>query len=139
MIQRNTPDIGYLQQEVFDAFAFSQCVRAGGVVYFAGIAPLQGGLADLKLIGENDMAAQVQFVLDVLDRCLQSEGLGREHLATWTFYTTDINGLSAVLPGVLGPWVGEHRPSSTTVEVRTLLHPAQWIEITATAVVPPGH
>lgn len=134
MIARNTPDIGYLGQDVFEAFAFHQSVRAGDTLYLSGIAPLRGSLESLELVGEGDIGAQLDFVLQILDRCLQAEGLERRHLVAWTFYSTDIQGLAAVIPARLGQWVGEHRPSSTTLEVQGMIHPAQQIEITAIAV-----
>lgn len=134
MITRHSPDIGYLDADVFNALAFAQNVRAGNTLYLSGIAPLQGSLESLALVGEGDIGAQLDFVLEILDRCLKAEGLGRENLVAWTFYTTDIHALSEVLPDRLGPWVGEHRPSSTTVEIQAMIHPAQQLEITAIAV-----
>lgn len=134
MITRYTPDIGYLGQDVFDAFAFHQSVRAGDTLYLSGIAPLRGDLTGLELVGEGDIGAQLDFVLDVLDRCLQAEGLDRSNLVAWTFYTTDIHGLCAVIPDRLGPWIGNHRPTSTTLEIQGMIHPAQQLEITAIAV-----
>lgn len=137
MITRNTPEIGYLGQDVFEAFAFHQSVRAGDTLYLSGIAPLRGNLESLELVGEGDIGAQLDFVLDILDRCLLAEGLERRHLVTWTFYTTDIQALSAVIPARLGPWVGAHRPSSTTLEIQGMIHPAQQLEVTAIAMATP--
>lgn len=134
MITRTNPATGYLSADVFDAFAFRQSVKAGDTVYYAGVAPLKGSLENLELVGTGDMAAQLVYVLDVIDLCLKADGLDRTKIVTWTFYTTDIKGFMEVMPGILGPWVGEHRPSSTTVEVRAFVHPDQLLEITATAV-----
>lgn len=134
MITRTNPPVDYLGADVFDAFAFRQSVRAGDTVYYAGVAPLKGTLDTLELVGAGDMAAQLHYVLGVIDACLAADGLDRTSLVTWTFYTTDITGFMAVMPAILGPWVGEHRPSSTTVEVRAFVHPDQLLEITAIAV-----
>lgn len=133
MITRSTPDIGYLGADVFEAFAFHQCVRAGDTLYLSGIAPLSGNLSNLELIGEGDVGKQLDYCLSVLDRCLEAEGLDRSNLVTWTFYTTDIQAFTAVLPDRLVPWVGKHRPTSTTVEIQAMIHPYQQIEITAVA------
>lgn len=134
MITRSTPEIGYLGQDVFEAFAFHQSVRAGDTLYLSGIAPLRGSLDSLELVGEGDIGAQLDFVLEILDHCLQAEGLERRHLVAWTLYTTDIQALSAVIPSRLGPWVGAHRPSSTTLEIQAMIHPAQQLEVTAIAI-----
>jgi len=134
MIIRTNPDIGYLGADVFDAFAFRQSVKAGDTYYYAGVAPLKGTLDSLELVGKDDMTAQFHYILEVIDGCLKADGLDRTNIATWTFYTTDIKAFMEVMPGILGPWVGEHRPSSTTVEVRAFVHPDQLLEITTTAV-----
>ncbi|WP_334180706.1 RidA family protein [Pseudomonas nitroreducens] len=137
MIKRYTPVVGYLDQDVFDAFAFHQSVRAGDTLYLSGIAPLQGSLETLELVGEGDIGAQLDYILAVLDRCLLADGLERRHLVAWNFYTTDIRALTEVLPDRLAPWLGIHRPTSTTLEVQAMLHPAQQLEITAIAVACP--
>lgn len=134
MIVRTNPPVDYLSQDVFDAFAFRQSVKAGNTYYYAGVAPLKGSLAQLDLVGAGDMAAQFTYVLNVIDACLKADGLDRTKIATWTFYTTDIKAFMEVMPGILGPFVGEHMPSSTTVEVRAFVHPDQLVEVTAIAV-----
>lgn len=50
MITRKNPDIGYMGESVFEAFAFHQTVRAGDTVYLSGIAPFQGGMEDLTIV-----------------------------------------------------------------------------------------
>ena len=79
-ITRPTPNIGYLAADVFDAMGFSQSVRFGNMVHYAGVAPRKGGLKNLEVIGEDDAAGQIEFVLATLDACLKADGLTREHL-----------------------------------------------------------
>lgn len=134
MIVRTNPAVDYLADEVFDAFAFRQSVKAGDTYYYAGVAPLSGSLSALELIGKDDMAAQLAYILRVIDDCLRADGLDRSRIVTWTFYTTDIAAFMAVMPEILGPWVGEHRPSSTTIAVSGFVHPDQMLEVTAIAV-----
>ena len=78
MIVRTNPAVDYLTDDVFDAFAFRQSVRAGDTYYYAGVAPLAGSLTALELIGKDDMAAQLAYVLRVIDDCLRADGLDRE-------------------------------------------------------------
>jgi len=134
MITRSNPDIGYFAPEVFAAFAFSQSVRAGDTVYYAGVAPLRGCLQAMELVGPGDMKAQLEFILQVIDGLLAADGLDRSKLVTWTFYTTRIALFMDVMPAILKPWLGGHAPSSTTIEVRGFVHPEQMLEITAIAV-----
>jgi enamine deaminase RidA (YjgF/YER057c/UK114 family) len=133
-ITRSNPDIGYLGAEVFQTFAFSQSVRAGGLVHYAGVAPLRGSLENLELVGAGDMKAQFEFILHVIDDLLKADGLSRKHLVSWTFYTTKIGAFMDVVPTVLKPWVGADAPCSTTIEVSGFVHPEQMLEITAVAL-----
>jgi 2-iminobutanoate/2-iminopropanoate deaminase len=134
MITRTNPVVGYLAPEVFESFAFSQSVRAGNTVYYAGVAPLRGSLEAMELIGRGDMKAQLEYILRVIDGCLRADGLDRSKLVTWTFYTTKIAEFMEIMPPILTAWVGDHRPSSTTIEVSGFVHPEQMLEITAIAV-----
>jgi 2-iminobutanoate/2-iminopropanoate deaminase len=64
---------------------------------------------------------------------LKSEGLGVEALASWTVYCTDVAAVAAEMPGLIGPFVGEHWPASTLVGVTELFMPGQLLEISAIA------
>jgi enamine deaminase RidA (YjgF/YER057c/UK114 family) len=137
MITRTNPDVGYLDQEVFEALGFTQVIRADNTVYLSGIAPLTGKPDGLQIVGSGDLAEQVTFVLDVLERCLASEGLTFEHMVAVTVYVTDIDALVAEAP-LFTKRYGAHTPTSTWVEIAKLVHPEQQIEITAIAVGPPA-
>lgn len=134
MITRSNPDVGYFAPEVFETFAFSQSVRAGGFVHYSGVAPLRGTLEDMEIVGPDDMKAQFEFVLRVIDDLLKADGLDRGKLVSWTFYTTKIGEFMDVVPEVLKPWVAGSAPCSTTLEVKGFVHPKQMLEITAVAV-----
>ncbi|TCB54809.1 hypothetical protein E0H85_15730 [Acinetobacter terrae] len=128
----SNPDIDYFKQDVFDAFAFSQVAQIGNLTFLSGVAPLKGSLADLQLVGSN-AAEQLQFVLDTIEKCLEHAQLQKENIAAWTFYTTNIAEFSEIASPVLSAWLGEHKPTSTTVEVSALIHPEQKIEIAVIA------
>lgn len=128
-IIRSVPDIGYLTPELFDELGIVQTVVADGTVYISGIAPLT---PELEVVSE-DLAEQLAFVLEVLDRSLRSAGTDRTRLVAWTVYATDLTALSACLP-MLRDWVGEHRPTSTWIGCSGFIHPRQLVELTAIAV-----
>lgn len=128
-IIRSVPDIGYLTPELFDELGIVQTVVADGTVYVSGIAPLT---PELEVVSE-DLAEQLAFVLEVLDRSLRSAGTDRTRLVAWTVYATDLTALSACLP-MLRDWVGEHRPTSTWIGCSGFIHPRQLVELTAIAV-----
>lgn len=133
MMTLSNPEIGYFEQDVFDAFAFSQICQVGNLTFLSGVAPLKGSLSDLQLVGKN-ATEQLQFVLDIIEKCLASAHLTKENIATWTLYTTNITEFSEIAAPVLNKWLGTHRPTSTTVEVSGLIHPEQTIEITVIAI-----
>ncbi|QZY45761.1 RidA family protein [Mycolicibacterium austroafricanum] len=130
-IDRGIPDIGYVDKEVFEDIGIVQTAVAGDTVYVSGIAPLTGG-AELSLVATT-FEDQLRFVLEVLDRSLQSVGANRCDLVAWTVYTTDMAALTACAP-LLKDWVGVHPPTSTWVTVSGFIHPEQQLELTAIAV-----
>lgn len=134
MIERKNPDVGYLNEDVYQAFVFSQTVKAGDLYFFSGLAPLTGDVASLRLVGEGDMAAQLNYCLDMLDALLKKEGLDRSNVVSWTTYTTDMAALNAVMAPILRDWCGSQAPANTMVEVSGFVLPGQWIEITPIAV-----
>jgi 2-iminobutanoate/2-iminopropanoate deaminase len=40
MIERSNPAVGYIAEEVFKPYAFTQTIKAGNTLYLSGIAPL---------------------------------------------------------------------------------------------------
>ncbi len=134
MIERSNPEVGYLAEEVFKTFAFTQTIKAGNLVFLSGVTPLRGDLANLELVGEGDLRAQAEWVLEVLKRCLAEEGATFHNLVAETVYTTDIRKLVDVAD-VFPPVFGQNSPTATWVEVTGLFHPQQMIEISGIAVL----
>lgn len=134
MIERKNPDVGYIGEDVFGSLHFVQAIRAGNVLYLSGTAPYRGSLERLELVGEDDLETQVDWTLQILERCLRAYGATFRNWVAQTVYTTDIEGLGRVTP-VFGRYFGEHVPTSTWVEVRRLFGPKQLVEISGIAVL----
>ena len=134
MIKRTNPDVGYMADDVFEAFAFTQNVKTGNNLYLSGIAPLKGSNDNIELVGAGDIKAQVSFCLGVLDRCLAAEGVSIENWVTHTVYTTDISELYKTAD-IFVDVFGQHPPASTWVEIKGLFVPGQMVEITGMAVL----
>jgi 2-iminobutanoate/2-iminopropanoate deaminase len=133
-IERSNPDVGGMAEEVFTTFAFTQTIKAGNTLYFSGVTPLRGDLANLEVVGEGDLLAQVEWALEVIKRLLEVEGATFRNFVAQTVYTTDIAELvkiADVFPRVFG----EQSPTSTWVEVKALFHPKQLVEISGIAVL----
>ncbi len=131
-VHRSIPDIGYLSAQLFDDLGIVQTVLAGDTVYVSGIAPLTDAGGEVDVVS-TDLAEQLTYVLEVLDRSLTAAGTDRSGLVAWTVYTTDMPGLAQCVP-MLRDWAGEHRPTSTWIGCASFIHPQQLLELTATAV-----
>ena len=133
MITRNNPDVGYLDESTFALLGFSQVVRADSTVYYSGIAPFTGAPPEFTVIGTGSMEEQVLFCMDILERCLESEGQTLANLVAVVVYATDMPALMATAD-IFAKRFGDAPPSSTWLGTTTLAHTDQLVEITATAV-----
>jgi 2-iminobutanoate/2-iminopropanoate deaminase len=134
MITRSNPDVGYMADDVFRTFAFTQTIKAGNTLYLSGVAPLRGNLKKLEVVGEGDLRAQVEWTLKIMRRCLAVEGATFRNLVAQTVYTTNIAELGK-LGDLFRSVYGDHAPTSTWVEVKGLFHPLQMVEINGIAVL----
>ena len=135
MIERSNPDVGYIAEDVFKTFSFTQTIKAGNTLYLSGVAPLKGGLANLEIVGEGDMRAQVEWCLEVIKRCLAVEGATFHHWVAQTVYATNLAAFVEVAADAFGKFFGQSTPTSTVVEVKALFDPRQMVEITGIAVL----
>jgi enamine deaminase RidA (YjgF/YER057c/UK114 family) len=133
MITRNNPDVGYMDESTFALLGFSQVVRADNTVYYSGIAPFTGAPPEFTVIGTGSMEDQVLFCMDILERCLESEGQTLANLVAVVVYATDMPALMATAD-IFAKRFGDAPPSSTWLGTTALAHPDQLVEITATAV-----
>jgi 2-iminobutanoate/2-iminopropanoate deaminase len=134
MIKRSNPDIGYMSDDVFEAYAFTQTIRAGNHIYLSGIAPLRGTNDNIELVGPGDIKAQVRFCLEILQACLAAEGAGLENWVAHTVYGTDMQALHKAADVFIDVFK-EYPPTSTWVEIKGLFVPGQMVEITGFAIV----
>jgi 2-iminobutanoate/2-iminopropanoate deaminase len=133
MITRSNPVVGYMDESAFALLGFSQVVRADKTVYYSGIAPFTGAPPDFTVIGTGSMEEQVLFCMDILERCLESEGQMLANLVAVVVYATDMPALMATAD-IFAKRFGDAPPSSTWLGTTALAHPDQLVEITATAV-----
>lgn len=131
-ITRSNPQVGYLEDVVFQALGFTQIVRAGDTVYISGVAPFVGGIP-FEVVGVGSMSEQITFELDVIEKCLASAGLTLANLVQVTVYATDMPALleNAAL---FAQRFGADAPTSTWLGTTALAHPDQLVEITCIAV-----
>lgn len=132
-ISYSSPEVGYLDQTVFKKLGFTQNVWAHDTLYMSGIAPFTGGDPEFVVVGIGSMREQTTFILDILKKLLEAEGLTYGNLVAITIYATSSTEFLEVAP-VIAEAFGDEAPTQTLVGVTELAHPEQRIEITATAV-----
>ncbi|NOQ59481.1 Rid family hydrolase [Mycolicibacterium fortuitum] len=134
MIRRSSPQVNnFITPDVFKGFGFNQIVSAGDTVHLAGVVANVGSLEDLQIVHPDDTARQLEFILRVIDDLLKTEGLDRTNLVSLTIYACDLPALAEAIPRVYVPWVGDHAPNMSIVQVAGFLLPGQVLEIPAVA------
>jgi len=134
MIKRSNPELGYVTEEIYETFSFSQMIRAGNTLYVSGCAPFVTRGGSVELVGEGDPRAQLERVLEIIRGCLAAEGASFHNWVAQTVYTTSIAELEPVAE-TFRRVMGSHTPTSTWVEVKALFHPKQVVEINGIAVL----
>ena len=134
MITRSNPDVGYIAEEVFQTFAFTQNIKVGNTLYLSGVTPLTGDLENVEVVGVGDMRAQVAQTLEIIKRCLAAEGATFKNWVMQTVYTTNMAELQKT-DDVFREAFGGYSPTSTWVEIKGLFHPEQMVEISGIAAL----
>ncbi len=126
------------RRDVMMPYAPALLVRRGSLVFLSGVTaapvyhshPHREEEFDLP----SNMAEQAMLAMENLKKTLAAAGCGIEDLVSATRYLTDI-GEQDDLNRVWASYLGDHLPTTTTVEVsRLATHPRCKIEISAIAV-----
>jgi 2-iminobutanoate/2-iminopropanoate deaminase len=113
--------------------AFSSGVEApsGRMVYVSGQVSMD---AEGNVVGEGDIKAQTEAVLEHVKTVVEEAGGGMEDIVKLTVFITDM-GLYDEIHEVRRRYFEEPFPASSMVEVSALIDPRLLIEIEAIAVV----
>ncbi len=113
--------------------AYSSGVEApsGRTIYVSGQVALD---AEGNVVGEGDVKAQTEAVLEHVKTVVEEAGGGMEDIVKVTVFITDM-GLYDEIHEVRRRYFGEPFPASSMVEVSALIDPRLLIEIEAVAVV----
>jgi enamine deaminase RidA (YjgF/YER057c/UK114 family) len=88
-----------------------------------------------EIVGKGDMRRQIQQVFSNIRTALASAGATFADVVKRQTFTTDIDAYFANIDARMAHG-GDHRSTSTTVEVRRLSHPDFLIEVEVMAVIP---
>ncbi len=112
---------------------YSQIVTSTGATqwHLAGMVALDG---EGNLVGEGDMRAQAECVMDNVRRALHAVGATPAHVVRINTYTTDMDRFRAEAGAIVFGLFGNLRPASTLAAVNRLADPRFLLEVEATAV-----
>ncbi len=110
---------------------FTDAVRAGNLLFVSGFVPVDG---DGRLVGGDDVVAQVRQVFANLGAVLAAAGATFADVVKVTVYLTDIADRARINP-VRQEVFGDTRPASTLVEVSALVVRGAKVEIDAVALL----
>ncbi len=134
-VERRWPDDVYVRTASSDGrrvFAQVAC-GDGRNIHVAGTLPLD---TDHNVIGENDVRAQTEAVLEHIRRSLAAFGAGPGDVVRTKTYVIDMaDYLKLGVPAWMN-FFGDDPPASTTVGVTALADPRALVEIEAYAVIP---
>ena len=118
----------------FGAFSMMTIQGPGQIVHLKGQVALD---RDGRVVGANDMRAQVRQTLENIRTALASVGGEMADIVSLTQYATDIEQFMLV-GDIRKAFFAEPFPVTTTVQVVRLYRPDVMIEITAMAEIPVG-
>jgi enamine deaminase RidA (YjgF/YER057c/UK114 family) len=113
------------------AVGYCRALKAGPFVFVTGTAPVDESGAGVHAPG--DAQAQAARCLELIERALRQLGLDRTRIARTRMFVIDIARWRE-FGAAHAAFFGEHRPTTTMVEVKALIDPAMLIEIEADAV-----
>ena len=109
---------------------YCRALRAGDLVFVTGTAPVED---DGSVHAPGDAEAQARRCLEIVERALRDLDASREDVVRTRMFVTDASRWREY-GRAHREFFGEHRPTTTLVEVRSLIDPAMLVEIEADAV-----
>lgn len=116
----------------FGAFSMAVVQGSGKVVHLKGQVSLD---SDGNVVGQGNMEAQVEKVLENMQTVLSGFGGRMEDIYSLTHHVTDIEEFMST-GHIRSRFFEPPYPVTTTIEVSRLYNPALLVEITGSAEIP---
>ncbi len=104
---------------------YTQVVQVDNRLYLSGLTS-----------PEATLEAQLADIYQTLENLLSAHGAGLEDIIKEVVYTTDIEGLKALIPERRAYFPNGQYPASSWVEVERLFMPEHQLEIEVIAIIP---
>jgi enamine deaminase RidA (YjgF/YER057c/UK114 family) len=109
---------------------YCRAVRAGEHIYVTGTAAVDDGGG---VVAPGDGYAQAKRCLEIIHQTLRKLDADRSDVVRTRMFVTDISRW-AEYGRAHAEFFGEHRPATSMVEVKALIHPDMLIEVEVDAV-----
>lgn len=113
-----------------DHVGYCRALRADGRIFVTGTVAVE---TDGSVHAPGDGYAQAARALSIIRDALAELDAGPEHVTRTRMFVTDIDRWKE-FGRAHAEFFGPHRPTTTMVEVRRLMHPDMLIEIEADAI-----
>ncbi len=110
---------------------YCRALRAGDLVFVTGTAPVDESGAGVHAPG--DAYAQCRRSLELIERAITAFGIDRTRIVRTRMFVTDIKRWEE-FGRAHAEFFGEHRPTTSMIEIKGLIDPEMLIEIEADAV-----
>ncbi len=114
-----------------DSVGYCRALRAGNTIYVTGTAPVD---PDGEVTSPGGAYPQTVRCLEIIKEALEQLGSGLQDVVRTRMFVTDIARWEEFGRGHREAFQN-HPPTTTMVEVRSLIHPDMLIEIEADAVI----
>lgn len=124
----------YILPGHFDEVAnthFSQGIRTGNLVFVAGQLAVDN---ELRLLGNEDAAAQARRIFEAFKRILAAAGATLQDVVWLQFFMIDVGDREKITPA-RREYFGDNRPVSTLIQVPKLAVPGARLEVNAIAAL----
>lgn len=127
MKRQNISSSAVWEQEV----GYSRAVKIGNIIEVSGTVAVD---EQNNLVGEGDAFAQTTYILEKIQRVLESAGAALQDVVRTRMFVTDISRWQEY-GKAHGTFFGAIRPCTSMIEVSRLIHNGYLIEIEATAIL----
>ena len=109
---------------------YSRAVRVGNIIEVSGTTSVDGE----NIIGKDNLYEQTKFIFQKIEHALKQAGAEMKHVVRTRMYVTDISkweeaGLAHA------EFFKDIKPTTTMIEIKSLIHPDLLIEIEVTAII----
>lgn len=112
-----------------DIVGYSRAVQVGNQLEISGTVATD----ERGVVGKGDFYAQTQFILQKIEKVLQTAGFSLEHVVRTRMFVTDISRWEEV-GKAHGEFFKTIKPATSMVEVSALIDPDYLVEIEVMAV-----